>query len=108
MKIIKIFTAAIASLMMFSSCNYLDHNFNDQMTLEEVFSKRPTTERFLAGVYSVIPDGMWIFSGSFIPCADDAYFSWEKMDYELVRSGNYNESTVGVAGDWTPKFNTWA
>ena len=108
MKIIKIFTAAIASLMMFSSCNYLDHNFNDQMTLEEVFSKRPTTERFLAGVYSVIPDGMWIFSGSFIPCADDAYFSWEKMDYELVRSGNYNESTVGVAGAWTPQFNPWA
>ena len=108
MKIIKIFTAAIASLMMFSSCNYLDHNFNDQMTLEEVFSKRPTTERFLAGVYSVIPDGMWIFSGSFIPCADDAYFSWEKMDYELVRSGNYNESTVGVAGGWTPQFNPWA
>lgn len=83
MKIIKIFIAAIASLMMFSSCNYLDHNFNDQMTLEEVFSKRPTTERFLAGVYSVIPDGMWIFSGSFIPCADDAYFHGRKWTMSL-------------------------
>lgn len=108
MKTIKRLLVAIMSLGIAVSCSYLDHNFNDQMTLDEVFSKRPTTEQFLAGVYSYIPDGLWVFNGSFIPCADDAYFSWEKMDYELVRSGNYNESTTGVAGQWTPWFNPWA
>lgn len=108
MKRIKILFLVLLSITLIPSCSYLDHNFNDQMTLEEVFSKRPTTEKFLAGLYSVIPDGLWIFTGSFIPCADDAYFSWEKMDYELVRSGSYNETTVGVGGDWTPKFNPWS
>lgn len=108
MKMLKIFALTILSLTAVSSCSYLEHNFNDQMDINEVFSKRPTTEQFLAGVYSVIPDGLWIWTGSFVPCADDAYFSWEKMDYELVRSGNYNESTVGITGSWTPQFNPWA
>ena len=95
----------IASL---TSCNdYLTHNFNDQMTLEEVFSKRPTTERFLAGIYGSIPDEIYAYDQSFVPCNDEAYFSWEKMDYELINNGSFNQSSVGVRGEWTPKFNPW-
>ena len=93
---------------MLVSCNFLDHNFNDQMTLEEVFSKRPTTERYLAGLYGYIPDDIFAYDQTFVGCADDAYFTWKKMDYELVNSGSYNESTVGVRGEWTPKFNPWS
>lgn len=96
------------SLGLFSCSDYLEHNFNDQMTIEEVFSKRPTTERFLAGLYGYIPEEINAYDQSFVPCADDAYFSWEKMDYELVNSGSYNQSTTGVRGEWTPKFNPWS
>ena len=101
---ILIFSITLAFL---SSCGFLDHNFNDQMTIEEVFSKRPTTERYLSGIYGQIPEEIFAYDQTFVPCADDAYFSWEKMDYELVNSGSYNESTVGVRGEWTPKFNPW-
>lgn len=50
----KIFAAmALASMLSFSSCNdYLDVSLQDQMTLEEVFSKRVTTERYWAHIYS--------------------------------------------------------
>lgn len=95
------------TLALLSSCGFLDHNFNDQMTIQEVFSKRPTTERYLSGIYGQIPEEIFAYDQTFVPCADDAYFSWEKMDYELVNSGSYNESTVGVRGEWTPKFNPW-
>lgn len=107
MKRSTILSTAVAALVL-TGCNFLEHNFNDQMTIEEVFSKRPTTERYLAGLYGYLPDDIFAYDQTFIGCADDAYFSWEKMDYELVNSGSYNESTVGVRGEWTPKFNPWS
>ena len=66
---------------MLVSCNFLDHNFNDQMTLEEVFSKRPTTERYLAGLYGYIPDDIFAYDQTFVGCADDAYFSLVSSPY---------------------------
>ena len=96
MKKLRYIIIAFLSLGLFSCSDYLEHNFNDQMTIEEVFSKRPTTERFLAGLYGYIPEEINAYDQSFVPCADDAYFSWEKMDYELVNSGSYNQSTTGV------------
>lgn len=46
MKKLRYIIIAFLSLGLFSCSDYLEHNFNDQMTIEEVFSKRPTTERF--------------------------------------------------------------
>lgn len=56
MKKLRYIIIAFLSLGLFSCSDYLEHNFNDQMTIEEVFSKRPTTERFLAGLYGYIPE----------------------------------------------------
>lgn len=108
MKRLKYLLIIVLTFSILSCQDYLEHNFNDQMTLEEVFSKRPTTERFLAGLYGHIPNEIHAYDQSFVPCADDAYFSWEKMDYELINNGSYNQSTEGVRGEWTPKFNPWS
>ena len=71
MKKLRYIIIAFLSLGLFSCSDYLEHNFNDQMTIEEVFSKRPTTERFLAGLYGYIPEEINAYDQSFVPCADD-------------------------------------
>ncbi len=43
--------------VIFVRCNdFLEVNLKNQLTLEETFSKRTTTERYLAHVYSYLPN----------------------------------------------------
>lgn len=87
----------------FLSCeSYLDVELQNQMTLEEVFDKRQTTEAYLAQIYGYLPDEQNIVSGegTFVPRSDEALFSW----LSGVPWLNFNN------GSWGPtsgSFRTW-
>lgn len=57
---------------------YLDVELQNQLTLEEVFSKRHTTESYLAHVYSFLPQENLIFGndGDLPGRSDEALYSW--------------------------------
>lgn len=55
MKKVYISLMLLAALFL-NSCDYLDKEPDDQLTLESVFTKRETTEKFLYNVYSYMPE----------------------------------------------------
>ena len=86
----------------FVSCNdYLDVTLLDQLTQDETFSKRVSTEQYLAHVYSYLPrDYEYLEEGSAVPRSDEAMFSW----YQWV---NYLSFNNGSWGPSTPNYNIW-
>lgn len=61
------------------SCEkYLDVELQNQLTLTETFSKRATTEGYLAHVYSYLPQENLIFGidGDLTARSDESLFSW--------------------------------
>ena len=72
-----IYITILMCCLSFTSCeSYLTHYLGDQMTVEEVFDKRETTERYLAQVYSFLPNDKNVALDNMVPCSDEAYFSW--------------------------------
>ena len=69
-----------------TSCNYLDAVLDNQMTQEEAFSKRETTESYLAHIYDYLPNTFdWLSdAGSAVPRSDEALFSWYAWVDHLV------------------------
>ena len=67
----------LSIILFFSSCNdYLEVTLLDQMTREEVFSKRPSTEAYLSHIYSYLPrEFEYLGEGSAVPRSDEALFS---------------------------------
>ena len=86
----------------FVSCNdYLDVTLLDQLTQDETFSKRVSTEQYLAHVYSYLPrEYEYLEEGSAVPRSDEAMFSW----YQWV---NYLSFNNGSWGPSTPNYNIW-
>lgn len=103
----KIFAAmALASMLSFSSCNdYLDVSLQDQMTLEEVFSKRVTTERYWAHIYSYIPrEYEYLDEGCAVPLSDEAQFSWYQwVDYLIFKTGSWGPTSTAY-NIWKNKY----
>lgn len=88
---------------LFFSCNdYLEVTLLDQMTRDEVFSKRVSTESYLAHIYSYLPhEEDFLYEGSAVPRSDEALFSW----YQWV---DYLPFTTGSWGPTTAAYNIWA
>ncbi len=85
----------ILSLSMVSCNDYLEVDLQDQMTLEEVFSKRVTTERYLANIYGYIPDIYNLIrseEASVVPRSDEASFSWLSIFYMPFNNGSWGPS----------------
>ncbi|MEJ8763224.1 RagB/SusD family nutrient uptake outer membrane protein [Phocaeicola sp. HCN-40430] len=103
----KIFAAmALASMLSFSSCNdYLEVSLQDQMTLEEVFSKRVTTERYWAHIYSYIPrEYEYLSEGCAVPLSDEAQFSWYQwVDYLIFKTGSWGPTSTAY-NIWKSKY----
>lgn len=91
-----------AFALMCQSCeDYLQVNLQDQMSLEEVFSKRQTTERYLVHLYSFIPVEYDYINpgtgrggdGSVVPKSDETMFSFYQWVYYLPwTEGNFSAS----------------
>ncbi len=94
---------AVVSLLFLNACNYLDVNLdNNQLTLEKVFSKRATTERYLAQVYSYLPNEIDILNseGSVVSRSDEALLSYTY--------GNWNKNRQGAWGVSDTVYHVWA
>ncbi len=92
----------LSIILFFSSCNdYLEVTLLDQMTREEVFSKRPSTEAYLSHIYSYLPrEFEYLGEGSAVPRSDEALFSWYQwVDYLVFNTGSW--------GPTTSAFNIW-
>lgn len=92
-------------LLVFSlgACSkYLDVDLENQMTLEEVFNKRKTTEQYLAQVYGYLPieHDMFNGEGGNVPLSDEALFSWVAWVPWL----NFANGAWGVT---TQDYTTW-
>ncbi|MDR2037988.1 MAG: RagB/SusD family nutrient uptake outer membrane protein [Bacteroidales bacterium] len=108
MKRFHIITLLILCVVSFSCEKYLEPELEKQLTIEETFSKRTTTERYLAHVYSFLPKdyhavSTWGFDRvtSAVSRSDESYFSWVSGLTYL----NYND------GSWNPTtsaFHTWS
>jgi hypothetical protein len=87
--------------LLFASCeDYLTPELADQITQEEIFSKRPTTERFLAQVYSYLPRDYDVLNAT-TPRSDEAYFSWTAwVGYLGHNDGSWNPTTTN--------YHTWS
>ena len=85
-----IYITILMCCLSFTSCeSYLTHYLGDQMTVEEVFDKRETTERYLAQVYSFLPNDKNVLD-NMVPCSDEAYFSWTAwVNYISQNDGSY-------------------
>lgn len=101
-----------SSAVAFTSCDdYLEVKLKDQMTLEEVFSKRTTTLQYLKHIYSYLPADHE-YQGSLsktyggdaavgTAMADEACFSW----YQWV---SYLQFRTGDNTTATNDYNIWA
>lgn len=91
---------------------FLEVNLYDQATIDEIFAKGTTAFRYLAHLYSFIPQDESINNreGWVVPRSDEAQFSWTQwVNYLTFREGNYSSATsvtysgsMDVAG-----FLTW-
>ena len=89
-----------------TSCNYLDVVLDNQMTQDEAFSKRETTERYLAHIYDYLPDSYnWLSdAGSAVPRSDEALFSWYSGVSHLVFNNGSWGPTTGSFNIWKGKY----
>lgn len=89
-------------LPLLAACSdYLDQVPNDRITMDEVFQKQDPTEKYLANVYSYVPDesGAW----EAIPWTgnvDEIEVAWAKYPIYRINNGNWN------AGD--APFDRWS
>ena len=103
---IRLLGISLLLTMFVCSCSdYLDVKLNDQMTLEEVFSKRISTERYLSHVYSYLPrEYDFLQEGSAVPRSDEALFSWYQwVDYLVFNQGSWGPSTKSY-NIWKAKY----
>lgn len=88
-------------LPIFSACSdFLNQVPDDKITMEEVFQKKDASEKYLANVYSYIPDeseqwGNHPWTGN----VDEVEVTWAKYPIYNVNNGNWG------AGDVL--FQTW-
>lgn len=94
---------------LFSSCSdYLEVKLDDQLSLEEVFSKRTTTYQYLKHIYSFMPYEAQFqmenqptdyrdADGAAVAMSDEAHFSWTMWVPHL----NF------VTGDYGPTTQNW-
>ncbi len=89
-----LYILCFVGVIVFPSCEeYLTPSLNDQMTLEEAFDKRITTERYLSQVYSFLPKD-YEAKESTTPRSDEAYYSWIAWaPYLGHNDGSWNPST---------------
>lgn len=98
MKIFKyIITLSILTLLLSSCEKYLDVELQNQMTLDEVFNKRETTEAYLAQIYGYLPNesDMVGGEGGMVPLSDEALFSWLAwVPWLNINSGSWGTTTA--------------
>jgi len=87
----------ILLLGIFSSCskNFLDKQPDDMLTMDQVFSNRLETEKYLANVYSYIPDPFNAYT--YVPwegASDELDFVWVFQNTNQLNQGNLSPTSA--------------
>lgn len=96
-RIIKSFLISSVLLgILNSGCKkFLDQVPDDRINIQEVFSKKASSEQFLANVYSFVPDDSNPVSANpWIGTSDEADLTWSSSPSYQVNIGNMNASNV--------------
>lgn len=91
---------AVAVIPFFSSCDYLDKEPDDMLTIDAVFDNADYTKQWLAGVYNLVPDPLW----EYMNFAGYGYYMMSdetQMASSLGQFGWGNLMNV-QQGSWTP------
>lgn len=108
----KIFLTLITGALLGSSCQkgFLDQVPDDRLTLEETFSRKNTVDKFLANVYSRIPDE---FSqryvnnnnaGPWTGGSDEAEFVWGFVTSNNMNIGAWDPTSGFVKSFWSSYY----
>ncbi len=86
----------ILPLLLNGCDDYLNVELKQQMTIEGVFSKRATTEQYLAQVYGYLPNEYVTLGteGSVVPRSDEASFSWMAIEYINFNNGSWGPTNT--------------
>ncbi|MBQ9310582.1 MAG: RagB/SusD family nutrient uptake outer membrane protein [Bacteroidales bacterium] len=97
----------LSALFVLAACDsYFDIDFQDQANLEEIFSKKNTTESYLAHLYSYLPHDEDTHKGAgyVIPRSDEGLFGFLGYGpFNKLRSGDYS---TAASGD-VVEYNKW-
>lgn len=78
-----------------SSCEkYLDIQPDDSITLDQVFSSTVEAEKFLASVYSYLPDNYNFDQQTMFSASDDARFSWDGVPGNKINAGTWSPTNI--------------
>ncbi len=99
-KYIRTLMLAAAFTPVVSSCNYLDKEPDDMLTMDAVFNNANYTQQWLAGVYNLVPDPLW------------DYFTFGGYGYYMMSDETQMATSLGQfgwgdlmnvqTGSWTP------
>ena len=103
--------AIAAALLSLCACEktfdkFFDIDFQDQANLEEIFSKKNTTERYLVHLYSYLPHDEDTHNGTgyVIPRSDEGLFGFLGYGpFNKLRSGDYSTAAQGDV----VQYNVW-
>lgn len=104
MKSSRILIALLLSTASFYGCSFLDKAPDDMETLEMVFSNKKSTEAWLAGCYSSIPDHTRYIHQDAILADDVAPNTiWAQWGWPCIywQSGNWNPASEMDTDWWT-------
>ncbi|MEJ5146161.1 MULTISPECIES: RagB/SusD family nutrient uptake outer membrane protein [unclassified Sphingobacterium] len=113
MKINKFSWMIIAALALtsFNGCkNYLDQVPDDVITVEDIFKSKTNTDKFLANIYSVIPNELvqrFTNSGNAGPwtaASDEAKYTWDFNYANNMISSVWSNTDGVVAGFWNSYY----
>lgn len=93
---INIILGLVLSLSTSSCDKYLEVELQNQMTMDEVFNKRETTEAYLSQVYGFLPaeNDMIGGEGGMVPLSDEALFSWlAGVPWININAGSWGPTT---------------
>lgn len=93
MKKITIFLLFIASSMNISCEDFLDKQPDDMLTIDAVFTTRLEVEKYLANVYSYLPDPADPYA-NFTPVSDEGDFVWTSIGANAINTGNWGPTSI--------------
>ncbi|WP_345951962.1 RagB/SusD family nutrient uptake outer membrane protein [Mucilaginibacter sp. PAMB04274] len=96
---LKYILLVLSSIALVSCKKFLDKQPNDMLNIDQVFTIRLETERYLANVYSYIPDPLICNGTNYTPLSDEAdwVFNWP---HQQINTGNWSPVSA--------PFDLWA
>ncbi|MGI6242470.1 MAG: RagB/SusD family nutrient uptake outer membrane protein [Prevotella sp.] len=96
----------LGCLSLMSSCDYLDKEPDDQLTMEMIFSDKIRTEDWLASVYSSVPSPMWGYykDQGYNIMADDIVIPSQWTPYGWANSYAFTTGNWSPTSGWSPNY----